>query len=503
MLPLLLAALLAQGISIGGSGSTSSGTSSNVMTLVPNQPIGSPGQIQNGNSSISGSQYIGGNQIIEGVVSGGQGQFNSMFGGTGPFTFNLGSTPPTQVWHQQGSMRLQFMADPAAPLIANIGTAGAVTVAYFVRAVDRFGNRTNVSAGGSTTTSQAFASLNTANFNLVQWTNIEGAYSYEIFRTTAGSTLLSTASLLTTYIAPRTSMYDQGQFNSTASTWAQEPSPRNYSADAFIDGTVFAAALSGPITVAQIPTPTTPVATFFGTGGATTYTYAVACVDRLGNKTRLTAFANCASANATINGSNLCQIVWPHQAGCASYDVVKTNATGVFANIPAIPANPMQMYQDRGAASTVVLAGSYTQVARNTTGDLTVSGNLSVGGSAYPFTLSSFYVNAAVPAGATTFGGTVLPARAFTALAVRFRNSTASGGGGGTTTFRVSDGTNNCDFAVNCTGTTGNVNIRQVTTAGTCAFAASATLTYSSTASTCTTTQPTVLGTVDVEGNWQ
>jgi hypothetical protein len=112
--------------------------------------------------------------------------------------------------------------------------------------------------------------------------------------------------------------------------------------------------------------------------------------------------------------------------------------------------------------------------------------------SATPHTLDCVPVGA-MAAGATTYGGGRLPARAFTMDSVRFYVTTASAGAG-TTTFRVSDGVNNCDFAIDCVaGVTLTTGAKlQATTSGTCTFAASAALTISSTASTCATTRPTI-----------
>jgi hypothetical protein len=119
-----------------------------------------------------------------------------------------------------------------------------------------------------------------------------------------------------------------------------------------------------------------------------------------------------------------------------------------------------------------------------------------------PTTLSSFLVNGVVTA--ASYGGTVLPARAFLVQAVRFRVSVAASGAG-TVTLRASDGTNNCDAAVSCALATTNTSLRQAAapSAGSCTFPASATITYSVASSTCAVTQPLVLGTVDVEGTWQ
>lgn len=115
-----------------------------------------------------------------------------------------------------------------------------------------------------------------------------------------------------------------------------------------------------------------------------------------------------------------------------------------------------------------------------------------------PHTLSTVYVNDTIFT--LTYGGGVLPAHAFTAQAIRYRVRTAGSGGSTNATFRISDGSNNCDFSFACNQSTGAK--RQAATAGTCAFAASATLTYSFTSpGDCTTT--TDIQTIDIEGIWQ
>lgn len=120
--------------------------------------------------------------------------------------------------------------------------------------------------------------------------------------------------------------------------------------------------------------------------------------------------------------------------------------------------------------------------------------------SATPVTLTSVYANAV--ASAVTFGGAKLPARAFTATDIGTYVSSAAAGAG-TTTVRVSDGTNNCDFAMDCAADTNTTGPKiKATTGGTCTFAASAALTVSITATTCATTQPT-LKNIDVRGKWQ
>lgn len=121
-----------------------------------------------------------------------------------------------------------------------------------------------------------------------------------------------------------------------------------------------------------------------------------------------------------------------------------------------------------------------------------------------PHTLTSLELN--VAAAAATYGGHILPPRAFTVTGLTGYVSGVSGGGAGNTTWRVSDGTNNCDCNFPCQGGAGvgsnSTGALRCTPSGTCAFAASASLTVAVQTAGCTTTQPTIQN-IDVEGNWQ
>ncbi len=101
--------------------------------------------------------------------------------------------------------------------------------------------------------------------------------------------------------------------------------------------------------------------------------------------------------------------------------------------------------------------------------------------------LFSGFLNAAA-AVATWCGGTV--DQSVTVTAVSGYNHVASGGGAGLTTWRVSDGTNNCDCSMLCTATAGIGAQRSAPCAGSCSFAPRAALLLSVTVAGCTTTQP-------------
>jgi hypothetical protein len=104
----------------------------------------------------------------------------------------------------------------------------------------------------------------------------------------------------------------------------------------------------------------------------------------------------------------------------------------------------------------------------------------------------------------STLGGYVLPTRSFEVQAVTGRCGAPSAGAG-TVTFRVSDGTNNCDCAAGCTTTgvtgMGDAGMKRIACTGSCTFAASSALTFSVT-SPCASTQPTVTN-LDVRGVWR
>lgn len=118
-----------------------------------------------------------------------------------------------------------------------------------------------------------------------------------------------------------------------------------------------------------------------------------------------------------------------------------------------------------------------------------------------PFMLSSVQP-AVILTTSLVLGGTQLPNHPFTMTDVGFYVSNAASGTG-TVTFRVTDGTNNCDFANDCTLGIASIGGKiKTTTSGICTFAANAALTYSVLSAGCTVLQPNVKN-IDWRGNWQ
>lgn len=117
-----------------------------------------------------------------------------------------------------------------------------------------------------------------------------------------------------------------------------------------------------------------------------------------------------------------------------------------------------------------------------------------------PFVISSMYLNAV--ASAAVIGGFTLPARPYTVTDIGYYVGSPAASGAGTTTVRVSDGTNNCDFALNCASDTNTIGPKIKAGSGSCVYSASAAITVSITATTCATTQPT-LKNIDIRAKLQ
>jgi hypothetical protein len=103
---------------------------------------------------------------------------------------------------------------------------------------------------------------------------------------------------------------------------------------------------------------------------------------------------------------------------------------------------------------------------------------------------------------AATYNGIAL-AHPFQVTRVTVFHTGNSGGGAGSTTFRLADGTNTCDCAILCTATASGANgtsaAKSIPCTGSCSFPGGALVNLSVSATTCTTTQPSVAS-IDVRG---
>lgn len=102
-------------------------------------------------------------------------------------------------------------------------------------------------------------------------------------------------------------------------------------------------------------------------------------------------------------------------------------------------------------------------------------------------------------------GGKVLPPTRYLKITATELRVSASGLAGSTNVvFRVTDGTNTCDCAFACNISTGNKRVACSDNGGSgCLFPPSADLTYSWNSAGDCATPPSVVGNVDVSGDWQ
>lgn len=78
------------------------------------------------------------------------------------------------------------LAAGTTPAITTAGTGGAVTWTYVIVPKDINGNASPAGSSGSTAVGNA--TLTTSNFNIITWQQVDGAYSYDVYRTAHGTT---------------------------------------------------------------------------------------------------------------------------------------------------------------------------------------------------------------------------------------------------------------------------------------------------------------------------
>ena len=118
------------------------------------------------------------------------------------------------------------------------------------------------------------------------------------------------------------------------------------------------------VSVAGVATPAAPTISVAGATGGTVYgPYYVVCRDFNGGTTYVSNASNTvANGPATLSASNYIQIAWTGNTSCASWDVLKGNAsTSLAINLSGKSAS----YSDQGQSTS-----AYTAPLRNNTGDV-------------------------------------------------------------------------------------------------------------------------------------
>jgi hypothetical protein len=105
-----------------------------------------------------------------------------------------------------GSVATLQLTTPGAPTVTPTGTAGAATWSYKIVAVQPDGSTTAASGAGTTTTGNA--TLTGSNYNANSWSAVSGAYYYDVYRTTVGTSPSTTGKIARVTLA--TSYNDTG-----------------------------------------------------------------------------------------------------------------------------------------------------------------------------------------------------------------------------------------------------------------------------------------------------
>lgn len=289
----------------------------------------------------------------------------------------------------RGGISMAQLAQVAAPTITNVGTAGVTTYTYVVVAKGGTGatlNTAPASSAGTTTTGNA--SLSTTNYNVVTWTHVAGASSYDVYRTVGGATqgVISNVTAthrfdgtLPTYTLNDTGLAGDSTTAPTTNTTGAINTPSSITA-----GSV--TAYTG--TVAQLATPSAPTITVVGAAAGGSYSYKIVA----NNGSGATAGTSIASNAGTINpgattpsATNYNVITFSGVSGATSYTVYRTAGganQGVIATIPAVYGTNGVQQTSYVVNDTALSGDSTTAPTANTSGSFIVPLNVcAVGGS--------------------------------------------------------------------------------------------------------------------------
>jgi hypothetical protein len=141
---------------------------------------------------------------------------------------------------------------------------------------------------------------------------------------------------------------------------------------------------AGKVVISAISTPGPPTVVAVG-GTGTNWTYFVVCRDGNISGGLGTGGTTLPSSGTTVSGgavlsASVYNVITPlQQDGCESYDILKTNtSTSLFLNVVCGSITAASFFQCRDTGQSTA---AYVPPTRNSTGDLSVSGNASVTGS--------------------------------------------------------------------------------------------------------------------------
>lgn len=133
--------------------------------------------------------------------------------------------------------------------------------------------------------------------------------------------------------------------------------------------------LSGFVDGSKLADPGGLIVTQVGTAGTASYTYYVVGHDEAGGETNLSAAVTTTTGNATLNSTNYNKVCWNAVDGVWTWDILRGSTTTSITTGTAgnNDGSGHICYNDTGTATSV-----YVPPARNSTGDVSVAGQLTL-----------------------------------------------------------------------------------------------------------------------------
>ncbi len=285
-----------------------------------------------------------------------------------------------------GTITLYQMPDPGtAPTVTHSGSGGTGSPNYYVVCIDSNGGISMPSPAGQD--ASGYPSPNSTDYNIISWACPYGYSNAAIFRGsvaqpnwinvgTASGTVVSdlpaggtyndtgtaTASFAYSFVGQRNSTGDL-QVHGSVSAWGGQT---------VNGGTLF----EGYFNQYPLPDPTAPAVTAKGAAGNASYSYYIVCHDYNSGVSNVSPAGTITNGNASLSATNHNQIGYACPAGgvnpvmdYASADILKGNTSTALAT--GLP--PGGTYNDIGQPT-----GAYSPPIRNSTGDATFHGELTV-----------------------------------------------------------------------------------------------------------------------------
>lgn len=312
-----------------------------------------------------------GNVVFGDTSIGGGAGNNSLVG--------IGITPTYGLHQLANGSRLQAAGDPTSVSVTQTGAAGTTRVDYLVIAKDKSGNKT---VGTYVSTILANSTLNSTNYNVVNWTRAAGTVSVDIYRFNSGASGNGGTTGSISLANTGTSFNDQG-----AAASAYTLPTRNKTADDYMDGfagsnstspTAAIYSLGSGSTLVNLGTPSAPTITMTGTDNGQTNTYYIVAYDAAGNTTLASATTSNTHGPTAFSTSNYATITWSAVTGAVYYDVIcsvsgSTRSSGTTGSIGL--KIPGTSYVDSGQAATAYTTPAADYTAQHTSQVLGIASN--------------------------------------------------------------------------------------------------------------------------------